>query len=267
MRSAIILSIIIAVNFFSCYTWKARVPWEAQTPVITDDFSIFAEPGLDERETTRAVREASLIRKELADKFFPGSKKEKILLILYRNAASYEKYRLIELPTQADYERYKNRINIPVDAPAYVWRHEIAHAILESIRPGAPYWLQEGLAVFLQNQTFSTAACGSSVRMPPELGVLLPGMRQTPDLSPSTFHDYRTGAEAAGLSAGVAGYFVFFLWKKRMLLDLLGRYSRETNSSPEFLLTGGNIERWRSLCEEFRAWIRTEEPLAALPGC
>ena len=246
-----------------------RVPW-LSNPIETPDFVVFAEPGVTSEELTASVDRARSLKRRMARFFFPSFDGERINIILYKNRQSYNRYRRIPLETVADFERLENRINISVYAPPVVWKHELSHAILEAVRGGTPYWLQEGLALFMQTQRLQRSVdCDGKLtaRMPPYLHNFLDSLRKRASLAPSGDFDYRDRKDALEFHTALSGYFVLFLWSEKKLTKLLNDYQRAPEATPEHVLTGGNTHVWNRLHEDFRKWLATDAPRGRVVGC
>jgi len=253
------------ISLFSCQTPPARVPWETESTVEISGFIVLPEPTLRPPDYENYIHAMAIARDQMAKAFFPEYSGQKIGIVLYSTSFSYEKHRIIDLPTLADYERYRNRINIPLGAQAEVWNHELSHALLEIARPGSVYWMHEGIAIFLQNHSMKKE-CDSMASLPTELHIFLPDIRRLSLAIPSSVWDYHIGAKESMISAALSAYFMLYLWKERKFTQFLESY-QHSQSAPDFLLSGGNQEEWRKICARFTEWLKTAEPLGRVPGC
>jgi hypothetical protein len=243
------------------------VPWEKEPPYRTPLFNVYPEPGIAKRDIIGNIGEAERIVTELKKNFFPLSTNRRINVILYRDQKSYSMYRRVLFDSLADFERNEFRINVPLNAPRTTWRHELAHALLESARPLSPFWLHEGLALFLQEGDFTESiGCANhmAVSMPSTLRSYLPDLRRRDDLFSVKLG--KNSDDTLEFNTGLAGYFIFFLWHRKKLLPLLIEYQRG-DRPPEWYIVHGDRAKWRSLIEDFRLWIKSEYPEEALPGC
>jgi len=249
-------------------TIKKRVPWESGPPVETRFFLLHADPQISAEEYAAPIENAQRIVTELRKNFFPEPMKKKISLILYKNQFSYSRHRRVLIDSVADFERRRKRINISIDAPESVWKHELSHALLELARPGTPFWLHEGLALLIQDSHFSgpiTCDGRFTARMPESLERYLPELRTRRTLSPDT--KFNSNLERMiEFHTGLAGYFVLFLWHEKRLVSFLKAY-QHGNKDADRTLTHGNPDEWKRLVEKFQIWLKSDAPRFALPGC
>ena len=272
-----ILSISFAIILFSILTdCKSkntyRVPWEDKTnpDFITAHFEVFAEPSLQFNQYNQQVEEAERIWMSFQKDFFPQAQnKQKIKLIIYGNQKSYSRYRRVPVDSLADFERKEKRINISVDASVSVWKHELSHAMLESVRPKTPFWLHEGLALFLQAQQFQyPLSCGrpQKAAMPYSLSFYIEQVRQNAGPLQRREFGSKSSRPTPEAQSSMAGYFIFFLWDKKMLHKLLHSY-QNSNRGAEELLAGNRQKDREKLLEEFEIWLRSPRPLMEIEGC
>ncbi len=255
----------------ACASAPGRVPWEDNLCLATREADFYAEPEISQAECEEVSERYRGLEQRLLSQFFPAYNPEKrrLSIVLYRDYASYNRYRVIPIKSLADYNRVTHTIHIPMAAPAFVWRHETTHALLESLRPNTPYWLHEGLALFVQNQNLpAPLVCDGNTlaSMPVELEHFIEDLRTKPLLVPGTQETFQLNEKKAGISLGLSGYFIFYIWERRQLKRMLEIY-QTTDQDPDFILTGADPELRAFLHEDFIRWIRTSLPTAPRPGC
>ncbi len=280
--------ILVVAGLTGCSIQRTSVPWENQ-PVLTDGFEIFAQPGIPAERVTEISRLVNGINEELMSSFYtapppaPGFlvglyrlsragfviRPEKIAIVIYSDNSSYSKSYKGTLESLANFQKHDNTVHIPVDASEYVWRHELSHAILNEYKPNSPFWLQEGMAYFVYKNKFAgRISCNKrfTVKIPAIFDPFLPELRALPGIelkeSFSNFSD-----REAGIANALSAYFVFYLWKKGMLVSFLTNYMHSKKATPLYVLTGGNPEKKKQLMNDFHAWLMTDEPFGQIPGC
>jgi len=272
------LSLIIYLLVFSAFSDSCRskqvyrVPWEEKSnpDLVTAHYEVYAEPSLKKLDYIQQIEDAERIWASFQKDFFPGARnKKKIRLIIYGNQKSYSKYRRVPIDSLADFERKEKRINISVDAPVSVWKHELSHAMLETARPRTPFWLHEGLALFLQAQHFQEPVnCMRTQKaaMPYSLSFYIEEVRKDNDPIPG--HEFRSKSSrpTPETQSTLAGYFIFFLWDKKMLHKLLHNYQKSDKKAEDYLGNGKQKDR-EKLIEEFQTWLHSPRPLMEIPGC
>ena len=260
-----------------------RVPWEGgssppdqENPgvlirlVQKDGFLVYPEPGLDPGDVDRAIQRLIADREELRQQFFPAFRPATTFrVIFYRDLESYRKYRPGEVDSAADYERNRNTLNLPLDASPPVWKHEMVHAMMESIRPGTPFWLNEGLAYFAMFQHFDgpiRCEIPREATIPRHFHLYVPDILEHREMVPGSDFDYRKTSDIE-VNSVLSTFFVFYLWKEKRLTKLLHDFENSKEASPEFLLTRGNEREWRVLVSRFRFWLEGLGPYETIPGC
>ncbi len=259
---SLILSVFYELN-------SPRIPWEQYKKHKTGNLVIYADPGIPESALLRSARQALDHQETLRKTFFKSWNQKEIRLVVYRDYKSYAKHKPTPFDTGAHYEGLSRTVYIPISSPPAIWRHELMHAVLETTRPGSPYWLHEGLAYFLQMQPFPepvTCEAGFLAAMPQGFSVFIEELRYREDLRPGNSFDLTREGEPE-LNAVLSTYFVFFLWHKGILQKSLETYLSGHRIRMEFILTGGNSASWDALSAEFRKWLQSDLPLKALPGC
>ena len=267
-KVAVLVLVVIGAG---CLGAPSPIPWQKPGVLETPDFIVRVEPGLRPEEYVGRIEEISRIKQSLVRDYFPKYQGNKIGIALFRNRKSYNEYvrALFSLELLSHYSR--NTIYIPLEAPDYIWRHELSHALLLNNRPGTmTFWLQEGLAQFVQANSFSKpVVCdGQSVAgMPPELAPSLMQLRDLPEMSVFSRPNYKVPQQRALLHPALAGFFIFYLWDQRLLFDFLNRLQADPLGAPESILTRNNPALLKTMHEEFNKWMQTNRPLLRIPGC
>lgn len=263
----VLLTLFLAT---SCLGPQIRTPWEKPGFERAEGgFQVYAEPGIDEPTVNQSLQDLSRIKDELQLHYFPTFQGRTFRVILYKDRKSYESFRPVKIDSVADYERNRNTLNLPVHSDRTVWKHEMIHAMLESVRPQSPFWLNEGLAYFIMFQKFDAPpGCQAPMvaSLPPNFPSYIPRILEKPDLKPGSDFDF-TRTEEIELNSVLSTYFVLYLWKKQLLIDLLMEYQKNPEISAEFILTGGNVGKWKKMQHDFRVWLAGMGPLQEIPGC
>lgn len=270
-RPVVILLAAALLLGVECAGTPKRVAWENRLCLAAPEADFFAEPGITEVQCRSIYRRFRAIESRLVSQFFPNydPAHRKLSIVLYRDHDSYNRYRVVPIKSLADYNRVTHTIHIAVESPEFVWRHETTHALLEALRPNSPYWLHEGLALFVQNQNLPASIhCDGKAlaSMPVELEHFIEDLRARPLLIPGHHGAFQLNEKKAGLSLGLSGYFVFYIWDRQQLTRMLNIY-QTTDQKALFILTGSDPELRAFLHEDFKRWIRTAQPTRLVPGC
>lgn len=275
-----IIHALLILPFFvvivQCTSVPNRAPWEDGEGARSTYFLVYPEPGIPDPGTKNLLKKVEAIRREVLQ-FFPAHPPDHdtIRIVLYKNQESYNQYRITPLESLADFERIRNTLNLAVNAPEPYWRHEITHAMLHQWKPYAPFWLHEGLAIFLQFNRFKKLLlCGrdtsTTAFMPPVLSRFVRDISNHSDIRLGERFDYTSSTEKTALQSVLSAYFIYYLWNNNRLQWLLDHYLNHEGVYPEFYLTGGNIEEWHRVRLQFRLWMMREiEPGKGIqfPGC
>lgn len=207
---------------------------------------------------------------EVRSLFFSTKAQRLIHIVVYSTSEQYNQTRSGKIPSMGHYDRSKHAIHISYEALRSYLKHEMTHAVLESSREKAPFWLHEGLAYLIHsNELKGPVDCKNlqKVRIAPVFRNYIHIIRsqKTPPIETELdYADQDTTIE----STVTAVYFTHFLWKKQRLSATLHEYlHNEDQPTLRFILTDGNLDRWQSLLKDFQTWSKTEEPLLPLNGC
>jgi len=164
----------------------------------------------------------------------------------------------------AVYDSINKRIGLDSDSSPNSWRHELAHALLDLNRPNSPYWLQEGIAYFLEG--LSDAACGSEASLPPWIRDRISPHDENPEIifDKDPWDDVDlSGHDAAMDVATRATVFFFYVWQRRDLEKLIKETYKKENLKDLPLRLGWTPD-WKS---DLRRWLLSGNARKKLPGC
>ncbi len=278
----IFVSLIAAFLLEGCRALPRQLPWKYPGVMENRTFRVYAQPGLRPEQYTDSLTRAARAHARLRAAFFGNRKMYPVNLVLFKDYKSYQAYvrRQFSIELIAHYRRDIRAVFIARESGAFVWRHELTHALLESLRPGTEFWLHEGLALFAQhNELPGEPSCSKPFRasMPPGLQASLHTLRNRKQLTPFKTPEYRKENKDLFHNPAVAGYFVFFLWSRRELTPLLKRYLADSSKPAHRFLPGfenydinktsGKKVPEPAILRDFRRWLKTKQPAGRLAGC
>ena len=255
-------------------------------PTLTErPFVVRAEHGTEPLKATRALARALKGYRELRrDVLGPlgAGEAAPIELRLFRDQQSYRQFagRVTPLQAVAHFSRRDMRVYIAADATEEEFRHELTHAILETQRPKAPYWIHEGLAGFAQfNRSRPDCRNKKTAALPVELLLLV---REHLHSMRSTDNPVRPNlALPEGLSCSerernahdrlLAAYLLLYLHQQGAYGNFLKSW--QAGQDPEFALLSvqpnprANHNTCASLAAAFRDWLESRAPQKKGPGC
>lgn len=259
-----------AAAFFlaSCASSSLRAPWEKDEPVETAQFVVYAEPGIPRGELDRLIG-IGRDKVRLETSFFPERRGQRVKIILFRDAESYRAHRVVPLDSLADFDRQHRRISIAAGSDLYIWRHELSHALLEETAPDAPYWFQEGLALVLQNwESTKPRSCEAPVTLElhPNVVMDIPRIAAREHDPTASFNMQAPRGEML-FRVNASAAFVFFLYNKQVLFQLIEELRRNPRSDPLFPITHGDRREKAVLIAEYERWLQSGKAQQKLPGC
>ncbi len=272
IRSPIFASILVVLALVTC----RGSPDRSGFPVVSQPapgITIAARPGLDPSVAPRAVRTRDSI-----ERIFRALRAGRhdvpapVRIILYTDAADYARYAPPGPESLARYDSRHRELHLPADATPADWRHEWVHVLLEDLRPGSPYWLHEGLALFLEDfaglQLPASARfdCAAPIRtaLPERIQAVRPELMRRSRESTQPLHADLEGPYATALS----GYMVFFLWHERELGRFLRRWLRaEPMPARETLQRQLLVDDAEELQQRFERWLPSPASAGSRPGC
>lgn len=147
--------------------------------------------------------------------------------------------------------------------------HELTHALLAFELPGAPAWLEEGLAThhesFFQNWgPASDPTVATHVSQPdPSDGrrtVVLRALRQErlPALA-ELVHARRLQGDREAVYYAQAGHFCTYLQERALLPDLIARLGSDTRPPESHLRAVFSNQTLAEIDADFRSWLRSKE--------
>ncbi len=260
--------IVFALFLSACASGGLRAPWEKEEAMETAQFIVYPEPGIARGEFDRLIG-IGRDKVRLETSFFPERRGSRVKVILFRDSASYRAHRILPLDSMADYDRLYRRISIAAGSDLYVWRHELSHALLEETAPEAPYWFQEGLALFLQNwESTEVRSCVTPIAAALHRDIVsnLTEVMARPH-DPTIPFDHRTPKDELLFHVNASAAFVFFLYHKQVLFQLIEDLRINPRADPLFSLTRGDRRRKVLLIDEYMKWLKGGKALQRLPGC
>ncbi len=241
---------------------------------------VFVEPGTRQGDLERALVLSERVLSDLQTGVLAPlqvrSAPKGIELWLFRSQSSYREFagRVSQLPTTAHFARREMRVYIAVDAAEDAFRHELTHAIIESARPHAPYWVHEGLAGFAQTNPHRPNCKKPGPAALPGENVLLLGDRVR-----SLRARHSSGAAELvmpfGLSCSkrkqfdvdhlLAAHLFLFVYQQARLDSFLTAWRAGTK--PEAALITALGASCSDLAPKFLEWLEGSGPRAGATGC
>ena len=258
-------------------------------PLVTDGpFLVYAEAGAVPAQIARAValsrRNFVLLQKDVLAPLGPPTAARPIELRLFRDARSYGLFvgRVSPLQAVAHFSRTDMGVYVAADATEGALRHELAHAIVETQRPRAPYWIHEGLAGFAQfNRVRASCHTPETAVLPPEFLLLLREHIQA-------IRDPETPSSGGyvipeGLSCSLRGkrneddpllaaYLILYVHQRRNYARFLSGW--RPGQDPEFALLeverrpgADNAPTCAAFAQGFLKWLGSRAPREGGRGC
>lgn len=262
-----VLATLLLVFLVQCrgYSYRLLQGWNRYE---VDCCYVEAEEGISLDQVTSELQWKWPEIQIIHDRFFPDVD-SKPVLVLYKNQESY-RAQLGDLPQNllAHYELQRRAIHVPLDAPASVWRHEMAHRYLHELSPSAPFWFQEGLARFIQGYSTLAGPCDRQ-SMEGELQQWV--LQRKTDVAIKTMElpgnvDFKDMPEALKKSA-LSGVFVYFLWTRGDLQRILRYLPSNPKADPLYPITGGERGRMEELRQRYLDFLENPVFQAAPAKC
>lgn len=253
---------VFALFSLFCASRSLNPEW-ATTSEVYYGIAVYAEPGLKRSTVIEAAQMAKRIEKHIQSKLFRETDSFEYELVLYKNQDTYRATFEDGLPSLARFHSREKQLHISADIPEHFWRHELTHALLESVAPGSPYWMHEGLADLMMSSYRPDPIrpnCGT-IQIAKERVSLLPLLRRSKESPESKIKDrnWNQFIERYGLSS----YFVLYLWKSGNLMKDLNLYYDGKGRFRIWKTTGIS----QTTIQDFREWLKSEEPLQPIYGC
>lgn len=193
--------------------------------------------------------------------------------VIYKDQYSYQYYRPFKIESIAHYDRNQKIIHIPISInfdslqqtiPNYVIYHEFIHAILEECCNNYPIWLNEGLALFLQNVQKPYNCGKNAIYLPPNLlqnkNFLIMNQVHLP-YYPEFDKIYNIQQQNL-----ISGLFVYYLFNTNQLLNYI-QLINQHNEKLFFILTKGNLNLYKKECIKFYLWLIQIKENQYINGC
>ncbi len=195
-------------------------------------------------------------------------------IVVYKDYNSYKTYKPFKLDSLGHFDRNKRLIHVPLYLnpdkrnyilPNYIIYHELIHAILEECCNNYPLWLNEGLALLLQNvqQPYD---CNSNRIYFPEIFLLNLNFQSLNQLHLPYYPDFKNIYDIYQQNL-ISGLFVYYLFNTKQLMN----YIKMINDHPEqevfLILTKGDLNIYNEEKIKFYKWILTVEGNQFLKGC
>ena len=227
------------------------------------------QEGMDPARVQTAIQWKWPMIQVLQQRFFPSLADFKPLIVVYPDQASYQRSSE-HLPSNAlaHYDRSRKAIHVSIDAADPVWRHEMSHLYLDELSSKAPFWFQEGLARFLQNYNTQKNSC-SEQAMLPEFRVWV---EKNPDALALESMELPTSVdfldpEGTAQKTVLSGVFVYFLWTRGDLTDVMRGLRDNPKSDPLFHITYGERGAMNKLRHEYIEYLENPVFNVAPAGC
>lgn len=227
------------------------------------------EAGRIDQINLDVLDKAESFRAGFENLYFPTADRNRVFrLVAYANQHEYDLHDSSGLVTYARTNVAYPTIHISNDAPDFVWKHELSHAILIGVRSDAPYWIQEGIALFLQDRDPShkySCANPEKIRIPVFLLPHLAMVQGLKNIDLPLEKEYLDETNPTKQMA-TAGYFFLYLWHRKQFLTFLENYGGKSMGVTTSLVNG-NLTEWRALLRDFESWLGTLQGTERIPGC
>lgn len=249
--------------FAGCTAASLNPEWVQGAPDRQNGVLLYTEPGLDQITIRKASSKATVIEGKIRALLFPTVDSFDYKIVLYKNQAGYSESKRHKLPSVAHFHKLEKQLHIASDAPDFVWRHEMTHALLESVSENSPYWIHEGLADLMMSdfQPYPGQKNCGTIKMITHRLHLLPVVRKSVETVTGeiNYHDRKQFMERLGL----ASFFMLYQWDKGTMSHDLDSYLNGEGPFVVWTENGVDEEEMSS----FRAWLRTARPAQRIHGC
>lgn len=187
-------------------------------------------------------------------------------IIVYRSRQLYAAQDPRGLESMARYHPLRRELHLWAPAAsAAVLRHELSHALLFAQRPDAPYWFQEGVALWLQE---GAVALRPECRL--QMHNLHPAILGQLDAARtsriSSWDEFARPEQWSVLAAVRSGFYIKFLWQSRRLGPTFRNFLSSAIELEHHLQLEAADDQ-RSELERFERWLQSDAARSALPGC
>lgn len=198
-------------------------------------------------------------------------------IVVYKDYKSYDAIKPFDIDSIAHFDRRTKYIHIPlnythgsneygfsIDIPDYVIFHEIVHSVLETCCQHYPLWLNEGLALLLQNID-SPFICGETTIL---FNLYIDAIHEL--LFRQIYLPYYpefSGVYDLFHQNLISGLYVYFLWSKMRLYEFVSLVNASRGRDLFVVITKGNLRIYEKEKKEFLDWLLEVKPNKRYAGC
>ncbi|GIX41616.1 MAG: hypothetical protein KatS3mg129_1349 [Leptospiraceae bacterium] len=194
--------------------------------------------------------------------------------IFYKNYDSYKTYRPFKIDSLAHFDRNSKIIHVPLtihqnlinqSTPTFVIYHELIHAILEECCSHYPIWLNEGLALLLQNINKPFQCQNNRIYFPKKLlqnkyqfilkQIHLPYYPEFDKI----YSIYEQNM--------ISGLFIYYLYNTNQLMNYIQIINQNYKKDLFMILTKGNLKIYNKHKKDFYHWLLQIKGNRFLNGC
>lgn len=275
--------IYISVLFFIFFCTTPKRPYwifltEQNSNIIAKEkdninFQFFIEPNSDLKIVNNLISKMFNFIDLLKSYPYFEIKKTTYKIIIYKNFHSYISYKPFKVDSLAHFDRNKKEIHFPLtisynnslnSIPEFVIYHELVHAFLEECCE-YPIWLNEGLALFLQNIKEKYQCNQTKILIPYGLTankkLLLQKQVELP------FHPNFEKIQSIYEYNLMSGLYIIYLWENQQLLNKIHLLKNKNFSYFDYE-TKKELNQYQKLKKDFYQWLeKIPEKEYFLTGC
>ncbi len=238
-----------------------------------NQFIFFIEPGSSIENINKIVEEIFIFIDTLKSYPFLTIENTTYQIVIYKDYESYKYYRPFKIDSFAHFDRKEKKIHIPLTieignkkilhTPSFVYFHEIIHAFLEECCKEYPIWINEGLALLLQNIE-KKYNCEENSIMIPEYLIKHKNLYLQNRIHLPYYPDFEKLYNIYDQNL-ISGLFVYYLFNTRNLINYIQIIKNKENIYLK--ITKGNLDFYSKEREEFYNWLSNIKENQYLRGC
>lgn len=195
-------------------------------------------------------------------------------IVVYKDYESYKMYKPFKIDSLGHFDRNEKLIHVPLYLspdkksyilPDYIIYHELIHAILEECCSNYPLWLNEGLALLLQNIQ-KPFICNSNSIYFPDIFLVNLNFTSLSQLHLPYYPDFKNIYDIYQQNL-ISGLFVYYLFNTNQLMNYIQMINKHPDQDIFNIITKGNLKLYSEQKIKFYEWILSVESNVFLNGC